>query len=563
MKSNNSKKILIGIIVCIIIIAILLGGLAFAYFKTDIFKTDKELFFKYASQLTGEDGFFSNDITAYFTKMSNTPYENTGTLNSNVTVEDNQEEYEDLNNLNINFSGQLDWANKKVNENISIDYTEDVSFPFIVRVVDDMYGIQTDYIGSKFIAQRQNDTNSAREESDGLENVNFSKEQLDTFFNNYANSVNEIITDDKISRAEYNELKGYKLSLTTEDAKAMYVALLNTLKNDAEMLSTLSQFANKDLTTQDIDNLINEINSYEVQDQTINITVYEQNGQLTRIDANINESKISLEKNKTDNNLKYTLNLNPKINGEEITISFIAEYKGLNELQTVEENYSLEVAGNLFASNNNEISTDNSLSSTEQNDKNSNASYGTRKYNLSNKVNFVNTVDIENLTEDNALILSDYEEVQVDNLMNSIQLRLEEVNNDILEKLDVDVNPLMKFIPILTQVYSSATETVEEGTNELEGLEISAFNAKFEQYESTNSMGTTTRGLLTVIQANNAAEDSESKKIKEINFDGTEYEANEQNILLVKTSIEPGNSYKVEFEKDEQGMIYRVVINKK
>ena len=75
-------------------------------------------------------------------------------------------------------------------------------------------------------------------------------------------------------------------------------------------------------------------------------------------------------------------------------------------------------------------------------------------------------------------------------------------------------------------------------------------------------MGTTTRGLLTVIQTNN--EEEGTQKIKEINFDGTEYEVTDQNIVFIKSSIEPESYYRIEFEKDtDTGIIYRVVINKK
>ena len=94
--------------------------------------------------------------------------------------------------------------------------------------------------------------------------------------------------------------------------------------------------------------------------------------------------------------------------------------------------------------------------------------------------------------------------------------------------------------------------------------EVSTFNALFENYQSTNLKGVTVKGLLSTIQRNNETQEDESRKIKEIHFDGEEYEVTEQNITLLKSNVETEEAYRVEFEKDEDtGIIYRAVINKK
>ena len=99
-------------------------------------------------------------------------------------------------------------------------------------------------------------------------------------------------------------------------------------------------------------------------------------------------------------------------------------------------------------------------------------------------------------------------------------------------------------------------------TSNVNQNEVQSFNAKFELYESTNSKGATVKGLLTTIQNNNEQEGN--NKIEEINLDGQEYEVTEQNITLMKSSINVDDGYKIEFERDENtGLIYRAVINKK
>ena len=55
----------------------------------------------------------------------------------------------------------------------------------------------------------------------------------------------------------------------------------------------------------------------------------------------------------------------------------------------------------------------------------------------------------------------------------------------------------------------------------------------------------------------------DQRTIKEIHFDGEEYEATDQNITLIKDAIEAETLYRVEFELDANtGLIYRAVINK-
>ena len=69
MKPNKSKKIIL-IILIIVAILLLLSTLAYAYIATDIFKSNKQAFLKYAMQLISkEDGFIDKNLTAYFEKQ--------------------------------------------------------------------------------------------------------------------------------------------------------------------------------------------------------------------------------------------------------------------------------------------------------------------------------------------------------------------------------------------------------------------------------------------------------------------------------------------------------------
>lgn len=174
-----------------------------------------------------------------------------------------------------------------------------------------------------------------------------------------------------------------------------------------------------------------------------------------------------------------------------------------------------------------------------------------------NKVKFVPNVSIERLTSENAVILNDKDQEYINNLLSAIEQRWKDVNAKFMEELGAseEQNPIKYIIP----TYILSQNANGQNTNQ---EEVNTFNAKFELYQSTNSKGATVKGLLTTIQNNNEVEGN--SKIEEVNLNGEEFEVTEQNITLMKSSINVEDDYKIEFEKDSNtGIIYRVVVNKK
>ena len=129
-------------------------------------------------------------------------------------------------------------------------------------------------------------------------------------------------------------------------------------------------------------------------------------------------------------------------------------------------------------------------------------------------------------------------------------------------ELGYQENPITKIIPNLG-VYSDLINNLS--SPKISEEDVLTFNNKFEVYQSTNLQGVTVRGLLSTIELNNEQQqDNSSRQIKEINFNGEEYEVNEQNIAGLKEEIVPESYYRVEFEKDmDTGLIYRAVITPK
>ena len=171
--------------------------------------------------------------------------------------------------------------------------------------------------------------------------------------------------------------------------------------------------------------------------------------------------------------------------------------------------------------------------------------------------------NIEELNSDNSLVLTDYDEQTVSNFLEQVVQRVSEVNDDQMKQLGIEAedNPILHLIPTFSENYLSGLESIK--TSNINEQDVNAFNQKFEVYQSTNLQGVTVKGLLTTIGLNNEQQD-EDRQIKEINFNGEEYEASSQNIAFIKEDIKTDSYYRVEFEKDQEtGIIYRAVINPK
>ncbi len=553
MRQKKNSKIIVVIIITLIIL-ILVTGIVYAYFTTDIFKDSKELFFKYIAQMGDEQGFIETEVKQYFKKQKNTPFLDEGSITINTTASNN-------NNMNITFDGQVDTANSQVIQNISINYSDSVKFPFSYKQIGNILGIQTNYIGNKYIAMNKEELqnlegsvsphdNESTNGSDGIGKIqeffeiSLTKEDLKRIRETYLNVLKQELQDEDFSKIEESNSKGYKLALNGEKFKRILVKILETLKNDQMTLDKMNEYVKVQrnslkITATSIENMIKEINSnVELNNENLEIIVYETKGRTVQLSAKINEAELKLEKTITGNDQQYNINLQLNDSNQKAKIELLTKFEGLQSMQNITENYDLNL----------EIKE---------------AKY---QYSYNNNVEFTDSTNIETFSNNNSIMLNEADEEQKAVFLNAVVERLQTVNKMQMEELGLDENenPLQYAIPQFATYSSSSINTTNENTSTMSEVEISTFNSKFENYESTNLQGVTVKGLLSTIQLNNEAQQDTNRKIKEIHFDGQEYEVTDQNITLLKSSIETETAYRVEFEKDEEtGAIYRAVINKK
>ena len=578
-KKNNGLKI--AIVIVLVIILILIGVIALLYFATDVFRSNKEAFFKYTAQLIAqEDGFIDNTLTQYLEKKKNTPYEDNGSIDFDISIPEMGQDNDALNNFNISFTGKTDNTNSKNEQNISLNYSNDVNFPFYYRKVGDVQGIQTDNVGSKYIAKRDGEEIQSLEDMEininGLEeisaiynNMQISNEDIQNFKTTYFDNIFSQIQDDKFSKISEENSTGYKLTLSDDDLKDILTKVLEKLKEDEGTLDKLNQLLGLEqsaskIRSTSIDELINDITNNS-QIGTLEVTVYKTSGELSKIDIQHENLKLTLEKLKQENELRYNANLEILQNSEQLyNASLVARYTGI-ETNNVIENYELLLGTNYSNTVNQETSNENVTGSleelqemAEQTVTNEHVEY---KYTLNNTVQFMQSSDIQDFSTENAIILDDQDDEYVTNLMDAIEQRLISVNQKQMEQIGVseEQNPINYVLPTIVIENLTGNTSGNKVTEE----EATTYNDKFYLYEGTSQKGVTVRGLMSVIQTNNEAATSENRTIKEIHFDGEEYEATDQNITLIKDAIEAETLYRVEFELDANtGLIYRAVINK-
>lgn len=562
-STSKNKGLKIAIIIVIIILAL---GITFSclYFFTDLFKSNKELFFKYTAQIVQqENGFIGEGLKQYLDKKQNTPYEDNGNIDFDISLPDLGQNDDVLDNFNISFSGKINKPNAKNEQNITLNYSNDVNFPFYYRKSNDMQGIQSEYIGTKYIAIKDGQELQGADNVDlsfvdtvaSLQNLQIPYDQIQNLKTTYFDNIINQIENGKFSKISEENKVGYRLSLTGDELKNVLTQILETLKDDENTIDQLNallglQQSSSKIRTTDIDNLIEDLNNAEVGE--IEITVYKNNGKVSGLEIKQESLELSLERTESEGQETYNATINLLNNTDtNLNLGLVARFNGLNS-NNIKESYEISVQGK---------------------NQNEDLNY---KYTINNSVQFAEAVDIEDFSAQNAVILNDQDEEYVSGLLNAIQDRLIAVNQNQMEQLGAtaEQNPLYFVLP--TQILSDVLGI--QSNNQLSEVEATEFNEKFYLYEGTSQRGVTVRGLLSTIALNNGYEDSSSEgdepeenenkrnnnpQITEIHFDGEEYEVSEQNITLIKDMIETETLYRVEFELDSNtGLIYRVVINK-
>ena len=293
----KKKGIIITIIVILLVLIIAGGIFAYIFFCTDLLLSEKQGFGKYVMQLGDkEEGFITNSVNTYFSKKEATTYTTNGKITANVNIlKDISTNYELQaynraveagNNTNITFSGKVDNVNNKIEQNISINYSDTVKLPFNFKKYGDIYGVQADSVSETYLAIENNNLKEFAqkfgmenvesipnkiETSSKLESLNLTEKEKTHIQTEYILSIYNNLAEEKFSKTENADGSvTYTLTLTSAEIKQIYINLLETLRRDQTMINKINEVM-EELYAEEYDESY-VINSEDIQDEIDYVT---------------------------------------------------------------------------------------------------------------------------------------------------------------------------------------------------------------------------------------------------------------------------------------------------
>ena len=589
MKNNKSKKVLIiGIIVLVIILIL---GAMYLIFATNMFKSNKELFFKYADQIfDSETGFVDNKIEQYNEKKNSTVFEHEGKFTVNINSENLDEKILDhVNNASISFAGNVDNSNNKLEELIKINYSDSVNFPFLFKKIDNQVGIKFNELSKRYFIANEEDLSTLFTKATNQDNTTYgnsdsnnsmislnsldfsgillSNQEKENIKNKYLPIIKNNLGESSFTKVSTVKGQGYSLKLDNNKFKEILIKILEEIKNDDSILDKFNSILNLNLTSDTFDQIIDTLNQSEMPEGSTTITLYESKEKLNKIEIQFNdEFKVGVSKSSDENEINYIIDLESK----DFSVNFTLNYSGLKELKNIMETYTLSF--------------------------NVGATGDTYSYNIENNVNFTDedeseNVKIDEFNENESINISNLNEQKRNQLLGIITNSLVKANTTKMEEAKVKGEEFLNIVPFLGQslnLYNSTknvldgneeennTTTNTENTentnttnttteennnsssgdlvNDMEKLTKESFNEKFKAYEGDNVRGATVKSLIMNVIANNMVDDGRKIEVTgDIKLTGDE----------VPDSIETTKYYKVKCTMSSEGYINKVDITEK
>lgn len=571
---RNGKKVIVTTIITLLILVLAIGGVfAYLYVATDILKTDRQLFFEYFSQIISEDSFLDKKIAEFNEKKSQNPYKNSGEITFEVEYPDDSMKsvIEKVNDLSIKYSGKVDSVNQKAEQNIEVDYGNNVVLPINYRQDGNKFGLQTDKLSKKFIAIRNEKIDELIDNvsgdgitsmssringiseilttnSDLFSELEFSEEEKNQLKQIYNPILQEALVEEKFTRTKTEQNESYTLEISFQEIKNIIIKMLETTKENTLIIDKLNEVALKidpemeKMDTSDIDDIITSLNEEDVsQISNLKITLVQSNKQLNQIVIENEVSKILITKNKTADVLNYSVDLQQTEEGkqeesessiimdntqssQQVNIHFNMQYSGLESLTNVQENYEIGFAV------------------IEDEEK---MGYN---YKFNNNTEFVDTVSIGVIDKTTAAILNDYEETQITSFLGQVGTKLLDINKKQMEELGLKEyeNPVLYTNPVTMLVisfFNMANDAILDAN--LSETEKTAFNSQFTQYEGQNVSGSVVNAMIATVQTNSLSSQGESARVVKVTLDGIES----------WNRVDDAKSYTIEIIYNEEGFV--------
>ena len=346
------KRYLITLIIAIVLVLCIGAGLAFAYFFTDIFKSNKSLFLKYFSQNSEIMNFMNDtDIKAYSDMQKQTPYTSEGTIKTNVTFPDSSEATiaNALKNCNITFNEKVDNSNKYFYETVKANYSDLQSIEFNLYRNSDIYAFKIGEVLYKYVGFENNSLKDFAQKMNLPENIIsaipnklelstinnslnvYSEDDISSLKNKYLKIITDNLTDDMFSKEKTSEDTVYSITINETQATNILAKILETLKDDEIIINKLKTYL---------------INNYNLTEETINPYIDQYKQSIQSLIDNINSDSSNEDVISTSTENKEESNFIIKVHSQKrklVKTEFILSDKGSIVLSNSDDGVKVQI----------------------------------------------------------------------------------------------------------------------------------------------------------------------------------------------------------------------------
>lgn len=478
MHYGRKRAIIIASIIIGVLLILGIGG-TILYLKTDIFKSNQSLFFKYIEQAAKGIEYTPNaNMTNNINRIKEEPFTLAGNL-SYETDEKNNPTKNALKNMKFVVEAKVDNSAKKAYGVGTLKSNNQDLFKLEYANTDNIYALKSDEVVTAFIgienqnlkvlAQKLGITNTSNIPNSVApilnlgETLNLTEDEKSHIYETYMPVLEQNIEksnftknkDIAISRdgVVYNTT-GYRLELSASELKQIEIKLLQALKEDSITLNLITtkaktfnleeKYTQINTLVQEIDSLINKINNESTNSQDgIIITVYVENGKVVTTEIIYkNEVKYTIYGQKENNaNSYYILIENLSATEEYNKIEIKTEETSSNNASTlsvlININNKKGIEVYLENINDNEediLKTNCEVTINEEDNKNSILSY---KQEIAFKESITDIVKID---RNNCAVLNDYPTEQLQVLVKSLVQRVQELINQKAQAVGIPLN---------------------------------------------------------------------------------------------------------------------------
>lgn len=562
---TRKKRRTILVLIILVVILIIAGIFTLLYLRTDLLKSNKTLFVKYIGQTTSHLQGYINKVSEsdYKSRLEQSKY--TTDTNIEINYSDGELTEEEasqnpINNLQINITGNVDKISNYRYNDIKLNQNDEEVAELEYIKNGSTYGIRFADLFRQYLLVDDNNL------ADLLEKLGYNSEEAGKISNSLEleNSISNVlqITEEEIGTLEEKyfaqmfenidgsnyqkqsnqviEIDGnnyttnaYTLTLTKEQMYDFYLEILNEMKEDEIILSKIENLdtvlntyyvalgQDKDYTLVDrytsfIDEKIQKISGNRIGQDARTITVYETDGITVRVEAGLGDYQI-------------TFDMLP-----EVYARFYL--KG----PSIEEDISLIIQNTIVTftaqtNNNNETKNLQIVRNRTVNGDNCNDKYditytvGTNelKTNITNDINIVSEFDEQvSLNQENSIVLSDLEQEQLNNLLETVRTNLDTRATEIEQTINIDeIRSVLVDLDILKQIQTLESTGVTE-------TERTRYNSQFEIYRGTDLEAERVQRLVDNMEEFFSSIEITDNNVFKIKLDSNSYDEN------VKTTLD-------------------------